>query len=145
MERHHSVTDHYYRNSHAVLFCYDTTDKGSFQDIGNWTKEVHTRLGEWYAGMSKFLVGTKVDLFDSASPLERVDRDVADKKASEMRPPWPFFETSAKNNTNIDDLFQEVAKALATHTGEQKRSTIQVDHLIQNPSRDDNGSCCKKK
>ena len=143
MERHHSVTDHYYRNSHAVLFCYDTTDKGSFQDIGNWTKEVHTRLGEWYGGMSKFLVGTKIDLFDSAPMHERVDRDVASKKASEMRPPWVFFETSAKTNTNIDDLFQEVAKSLATHTGEQKRNTIQVDNLVQS-QQPENSGCCKK-
>jgi small GTP-binding protein len=143
MERHHSVTDHYYRNSNAVIFCYDVTDNSTFKDIKNWAKEVNTRLGPVYDKVSKFLVGTKLDLFESAPETERVDKDSGMKKAIEQKPSWPFLETSSKDNTNVDTLFTEVARALASQVSHPRRDTIKIDAGPTKAEQDSSG-CCKK-
>lgn len=69
-------------------------DRSSFNNISNWISQIHEET------MPKILVGNKSDV----SSLERVvSREEGQQMAERFR--IPFFETSAKDNININEIF----------------------------------------
>jgi GTPase SAR1 family protein len=61
------------------------------------------------------LAGTKMDLPES-------DRKVSEEKVHEFVKHWGidiYVETSSKENTNVDDLFQEIAETLLARFGKE--------------------------
>eukprot|EP01103_Thecamoeba_quadrilineata_P020754 TRINITY_DN908_c0_g1_i1.p1 TRINITY_DN908_c0_g1~~TRINITY_DN908_c0_g1_i1.p1 ORF type:complete len:164 (-),score=28.67 TRINITY_DN908_c0_g1_i1:171-662(-) len=100
-ERFRTLTSSYYRNADAIIVAYDITDPESFGDV-----EGHLAEGTRYSQRSeKFLVGNKIDLPNKAISTEQ-GKALADKLNI------PFFETSAKNGTKVDQLFETVAQKL---------------------------------
>ena len=99
-ERFRSITASYYRNSQGIILVYDITNKQSFQAIDTWVKDV-----DQYAGglIDIILVGNKSDL-----PNRKVSREEGEDLARRYQ--IPFFETSAKLRTNVDEVFQAIAK-----------------------------------
>lgn len=141
-ERYASLTDNYYRSAHAVLFCYDITDKSSYADIGKWIKDVMHRLRD-SGSVKMLLVATKSDLYKETKEEERVSPEEGRKKASAMKPPIFFIETSAKDSVNITELFEQVAKEVST-VDDPPQETIKIDMVRSNRSSSGGSGCCKK-
>ena len=100
-QRFPAITKTYYRAALGIILCYAINNRESFEKIEFWMEEVKK-----YADLdvSLVLVGTKSDLLN-----ERVVSIDEGKKLAEsygMR----FFETSAKNNVNIDEMFLALTK-----------------------------------
>jgi len=100
-ERFGTLTSSLYRLVSGVLICYDITDAESFAQIGVWRNEVVT-----YAAKDTLvsLVGLKADL--------EVRRQIEKGTAKSTADSWhvPFFEASAKSNTNVDEAIEELAR-----------------------------------
>ncbi len=104
-ERYDSLSLSYCRNAGAVILVYDCTRLESFQNVDLWAY----RMGINDHDGGVVLVGNKSDLQDEAV----VTPSMAKTKAEGLRSEGvDFFETSAKEGTNIEALFQHVASLI---------------------------------
>mmetsp|Transcript_18977 Transcript_18977/g.61156 ORF Transcript_18977/g.61156 Transcript_18977/m.61156 type:complete len:113 (-) Transcript_18977:902-1240(-) len=93
----------YYRGAAAAIVVYDITNKESFNGAKSWVKELQRR-GDPNVVIA--LAGNKADL----QTKRRVSTEEAQEYAEENG--ILHMETSAKNATNVKDLFQEIADRL---------------------------------
>eukprot|EP01103_Thecamoeba_quadrilineata_P000288 TRINITY_DN10242_c0_g1_i1.p1 TRINITY_DN10242_c0_g1~~TRINITY_DN10242_c0_g1_i1.p1 ORF type:complete len:204 (+),score=28.82 TRINITY_DN10242_c0_g1_i1:48-659(+) len=111
-ERFRTLTSSYYRNADAIIVVYDVTDQESFGDVDG-----HIAEGTRYSQRSeKFLVGNKVDLSNKVITT-------AQGKAHSDKHNITFFETSAKEGTQVEQLFQRVASKLVEATSTDSKAT----------------------
>jgi len=107
-ERFRSLTRSYYRNSAAFIICYDISSAKSFQNAKFWIDEIEKYVDK--DDVVKILVGNKNDLED----LRQIDYEEGKQYARTIG--MDFFETSAKNNTNINKLFHHLSSILNDET-----------------------------
>ena len=91
----------YYRGAQAAIVVFDVTSRESFEGAKQWVRELQKKLEK---GIIIALAANKVDL----APRRKVDSDEAAMYASENG--LLYCETSAKDRTNIDQLFVEVGR-----------------------------------
>jgi len=99
-ERFGPIRQLYYRGTKGVLLVYDRSSEASFDRIDYWLKEVKKGAG----AVPMVLVGNKADL------PSKVPAQAARKFAKEHS--MFFVETSAKDDTNVDSAFNELAKSI---------------------------------
>ena len=119
-ERFHSITSNYYNGSHAIAVVYDITNRQTFENVRKWMKDV-TDLAS--PNVVKLLVGNKTDLEDKRV----VCREEGEMLASSLG--IPFIETSAKNASNVQEMFTEMCRAIARR---QDSSKVSVDFKRSN-------------
>ncbi|KAJ3670176.1 hypothetical protein LUZ60_010500 [Juncus effusus] len=101
-ERFRTITTAYYRGAMGILLVYDVTDESSFNNIRNWIKNIEQHASD---NVNKILVGNKADMDESkrAVPTSR-GQQLADEYGIK------FFETSAKTNFNVEQVFFTIAR-----------------------------------
>jgi small GTP-binding protein len=99
-ERFKTITSTYYKGSHGIILVYDITDRESFNNINNWITEVKKHAG---AQVVKLLVGNKCDM----AAKRAVSFEEGDALAKEYN--IHFFETSAKQDLNVEKSFLTIA------------------------------------
>jgi Ras-related protein Rab-1A len=102
-ERFKTITSTYYRGAHGIILMYDITDKNSFNNIGNWIKDVDRFTGK---DVNKILVGNKCDIEEKRKVSCDTGKELADSLGIQ------FLEVSAKDSTNIDDIFLKLVTEL---------------------------------
>lgn len=134
-ERYHSLAPMYYRGAAAAIIVYDVTSADSFTRAKAWVKELQ-RTGN--ANMIMALAGNKIDLVKN--PVNRqVTTEEAQAYANEHD--LYFLETSAKEATNVDELFQEIAKRLPkADVINRPSNSLPLEQAP--PSRPADGKCC---
>ena len=92
-----SVINPYYKKSDGILLVFDVTQESSFIALNNWI----TIIKEKAPQANIILVGQKCDLFE---------RDISEEKITELTEEFgiEYFETSAKNDYNINELFDNL-------------------------------------
>lgn len=101
-ERFRTITSAYYRGAMGILLVYDITDEASFNNVRNWMRNIEQHASD---SVNKILVGNKLDLAGEkrAVPIER-GQALADEFG------FRFFETSAKEDMNVEEVFTAIAK-----------------------------------
>jgi len=99
-ERFRTITSSYYRGAHGIIIVYDISDRESFDNVKQWLNEIDRYACE---NVNKLLVGNKCDM-DSK---RQVDFEEAKAFADERS--IPFLETSAKDSTNVEKAFIQMA------------------------------------
>jgi len=101
-ERFRTITSAYYRGAMGILLVYDVTDEASFNNIRNWMRNIEQHASD---NVNKILVGNKSDMADEkrAVPFSK-GQALADEYKIQ------FFETSAKDNSNVEEVFTSIAK-----------------------------------
>jgi len=135
-ERFQSLGSAFYRGSDCCVMVYDITNPSSFESLENW------RNGFLQEGCPKdpenfpfILLGNKADRAN--------ERKVPQSKAEE----WckshgniPYFETSAAQNSNVEEAFKQIAKIAAAQEKEEE-----IYHpIVLNPvekKTDSTGAC----
>ncbi|XP_010543445.1 PREDICTED: ras-related protein RABE1d-like isoform X3 [Tarenaya hassleriana] len=101
-ERFRTITTAYYRGAMGILLVYDVTDESSFNNIRNWMKNIEQHASD---NVDKILVGNKADMDESK-------RAVPTAKGQALADEYgiKFFETSAKTNLNVEQVFLSIAR-----------------------------------
>ncbi|CCW64946.1 unnamed protein product [Phytomonas sp. EM1] len=103
-ERYRSLAPIYYRDSSGALVVYDITSSDSFAKAQSWIKELRTRASPT---LLIFLIGNKTDLESMRQVPYEDGRLLALKEEV-----TGFYEISAKDNTNVEQVFQDLAVKL---------------------------------
>ena len=98
-----SITRAYYKNSVCAFIVYDITNRNSFSNIKIWLDDIQKQCPKT---VLLVLVGNKNDLKEE----RQISYDEGANFAQENN--MLFFETSAKNGENIDDLFDISVKTI---------------------------------
>ena len=134
-----NIISSYYRHARIVFFVFDKTDRRSFQDFEEWIRHFNERLDE----IQIVIIANKCDLSYSVV-TEQEALDLANKYNA------LYFETSAKNNTNITSIFETTMKLvhdkiIKQHAGFNPNS-FETYQLKTQPIKIDNpplgSSCC---
>ncbi|KAH8302851.1 hypothetical protein KR044_011213 [Drosophila immigrans] len=104
-ERFRTITQSYYRANNGVIIVYDITKRSTFANLQKWIEEVRRYTA---SNVLIILIGNKCDLEE--------EREVDFEEARQMCQYIPeilfVMETSAKENTNVDDAFRCLATEL---------------------------------
>ena len=112
-ERFKNITASYYRGGNGVLVVYDITDRDSFENLNSWLIEIEKNASK---NVYKLLIGNKSDLEDKREiPFEQGQQFAEENNLT-------FYETSALNGNNIEEIFVQSATDLVTklENGEYK-------------------------
>ncbi|KAM3822613.1 ras-related protein Rab-35-like isoform 1-T1 [Vipera latastei] len=93
-ERFRTITSTYYRNTHGVIIVYDVTNAESFVNVKRWLHEI----GQNCDNVCKILVGNKCE------HLSRKQVETADARRFSEQMGVRLFETSAKENLNVEEI-----------------------------------------
>lgn len=104
-ERFRSMANLYYQDAAAAILTYDVTQEKSFESLSYWVEELKNRVDQ--DKLVLCLAGNKCD-------CETNDKKVSNQKAKDLAEAQNmiFFETSAKNDIGIRDLFQTLGKRI---------------------------------
>ena len=133
-EKYHSLAPMYYRGAAAAIVVYDITRKSSFQTLQNWVKELK-QLGPENIVIA--IAANKCDLKEQ----QEVEPSAARQYASTLESDGAIFvETSAKENTNVSQLFVDLSRRLP----EEKTRTAarKGKNLATGGKKREQKSCC---
>ncbi|KIH44231.1 Ras family protein, partial [Ancylostoma duodenale] len=95
----------YYRGTHGVVVVYDVTNGESFSNVKRWLHEIDANC----ESVQKILVGNKNEDPTRRIVLESDARQFADTMHIK------FFETSAKENSNVEEVSTIQICAVSAH------------------------------
>jgi len=138
-ERFRTITSTYYRGTHGVIVVYDVACGDSFANVKRWLHEINQNCDE----VTRILVGNKCEVTDRI-----VLKEDAMRFANQMG--IQLFETSAKENINVEEMFRAITnlvlnskKAQRETLGDPATGRIKVnDHVRPNKGRKDKKLCC---
>lgn len=99
-ERFRTITTSYFRGAQGILLVYDVTDRNSFISIRNWVAQIQMHAD---VNVNKILIGNKCDVQDQRV----ISYEEGEALAKEYS--ISFFETSAKQDLNVEKAFITIA------------------------------------
>ena len=108
-EKFRTMGRQFYKNSNIIIIVYDITNKESFEDIQNYWYDDVKENGEKFKVIG--IVGNKFDLYDKEG-VDEVDDKIVQKFVDKIKNDKEIkivkMKVSAKNGTNIKNLFNEL-------------------------------------
>jgi len=140
-ERFRTITSTYYRGTHGVIVVYDVTSGESFANVKRWLHEIDQNCDV----VNRILVGNKNDDPDRKVVLTEDARRFADQMGIEL------FETSAKDNINVEEMFRAVTKLVLKSKKDQKerlddpkeQGRLKLDGRGRPMTKPAKSKCCK--
>ena len=99
-ERFRTITTSYFRGAQGILLVYDVTERQTFLSIRNWVQQIQMHAD---GNVNKILIGNKADLKENR--VVSTEEGEALAKEFNIR----FFETSARQDMNVDTSFEKIA------------------------------------
>ena len=99
-EKFKNLTKQYFQGASAAVIVYDMTDRDTFTAAEDWIQEVRTNAPK---DCMLFLASNKSDLLESIEIPKREGKEFADKNG------LSFWETSAKENIGVQEMFGSMA------------------------------------
>lgn len=135
-ERFRSLRTPFYRGSDCCLLTFSVDDSQSFQNLSNWKKEFI-----YYADVKEpesfpfVILGNKTDIKERQVSTEEAQAWCKDNGD------YPYFETSAKDSTNVAAAFEEAVRRILA-TEDRSDHLIQTDTVNLHRKPKPNSSCC---
>ena len=101
----------YYKGADGFILVYDITNLESFQFINSWLEDIKKSGQE---NKYKILVGNKCDLKYKRKVTVEQGKDFASEHGMK------YFEVSAKDSTNVSDLFFTMTRDIINITNNKK-------------------------
>ncbi len=132
-ERFRNITKNYFNSSNGFLLIYDITDKDSLEHLNFWSAQIQLNAPE----KSKcVLVGNKCDLESARVISYEEGKMYAEKNKIK------FFETSAKDGTNINEVFEYIANEIYKEQKMEMRSVTSSQVLSKEQTFKKKKKCC---
>lgn len=138
-ERFRTITSTYYRGTHGVLVVYDVCSGESFANVKRWLHEIDQNCDV----VNRILVGNKDDDADRKVVVTSDAQRFAEQMGIQL------YETSAKDNKNVEEMFVAITKlVLSTKKEQQKRiaeqpsDKIRLDRGNSKNKKPKGGKCC---
>ena len=109
-ERYRAITSAYYKGSKGCFIVYDITSEISFENVEKWYEEIRKSAEK---EISVILVGNKCDLENE----RKVSIELGQSKAKNLN--CPFFETSARSEVNIKEIFNAMLDNIYEKNGNE--------------------------
>ena len=138
-DRFKTLTNSYYRGSHGIIIVFDITNRKSFIDLQNWLNDIYRYSENTY----KIIVGNKLDLDDQRKIHYKEAKEFADSLG------LIYIEISAKDNINVDYIFELLSKELTKNMSKRILpyiSTIKITDdyiLLKDEKKNKTNFCCK--
>ena len=101
-EKYKSIGLNFLRNADGVILVFDLTQKDTFEQMKQWLNDVNEICDD----VKIIILGNKSDLKDERKVEEESAKNFAEKLN------YKYFETSAKEGTNIENAFKAMADLL---------------------------------
>merc|ERR1711981_739760 len=137
-ERFRTITSSYYRGAHGIIVVYDVTDEETYTAVERWMTEIDRFAGP---EVNKMIVGNKCDMVTKKKVEFAKAKEYADGLGI------PFFETSAKDNQNVEqaflDLTRDIKKNMSSKTISQgpKKDTASLQAAGKDIAPTKKGGC----
>jgi small GTP-binding protein len=131
-ERFRTITKTYYKGAHGIILTYDVTDNNSFKNIRNWIKQIEANA---QTNVCKVLVGNKCD-----KPDRVVSEEDGRKLAEDFK--MNFFETSAKTNQNVNEVFNFLTEEILKNNEGKTQGGGNIG-LKKEDKKEGKKGCCK--
>ena len=135
-EKFRTITTSYYKSAQAIIILYDITQKSSFEHIRNWITEID-KFGK--QGVLKVIVGNKLDLENN----RKISKEDAENLA--LKYGVKLWEVSAKDNTNIEEMFVDTIRTLLEKNSKIISESSSMGNnikLSKNIKNKKNKKCC---
>ena len=138
-ERFRTITTAYYRGAMGIILVYDVTDERTFANVKQWFKTVNDHAND---DAQLLLVGNKSDMDTRVVSYEQ-----GEALAQELG--LPFIESSAKDDSNVNEIFFTLAKLIQDKIDNNAMSnngSVSKDDNVKiksgSESSDSNSNCC---
>ena len=119
------------------MLVYDITDLESFQNLNSWLIEIEKNASK---NVYKILVGNKCDMESERKVTVEQGKDFATQYGMK------FFETSAKESTNVSDAFVAMTREIIKSQDGKKKQTSTSNVVVSNAptgqSLNKKSGCC---
>ena len=132
-ERFRTITKTYYKGAHGIILTYDVNDQNTFKNIRNWIKQIEANA---QTNVCKVLVGNKCD-----KPDRVVTEEDGKKLADDFK--MSFFETSAKTNQNVNEVFNFLTSEILKSNAGKPQTDSNKKLSKTDGNKDGKKGCCK--
>ena len=122
---------YYYKLAKGVIVVYDITSRDSFNNSRDWLQKIKKNIKD---NIKILLVGNKNDLDSRRCVLYEEGQELADEFSAK------FFETSAKNNYNVNEIFNLLIMDIIEELEKDEKTSIK---LKNDDINNKNGKCYK--
>lgn len=98
--RYRNIQSAYYERPHAIMLCFDVTDKASYDNLQKYLNELSEIATK---DVPLIIVGNKCDLESKRIISTETAKDFCEQKG------YNYFETSAKDSINVKEAFHALA------------------------------------
>lgn len=135
-ERYRTITTAYYRGAMGFILMYDVTNEDSFSSVQDWVTQIKTYSWD---NAQVILVGNKSDMHAERVVTYDRGKQLADQLGLE------FFETSAKENINVKDVFERLVDIICDKMADNADQPIpnmnRGARLTDNPLPNNQNNC----
>mmetsp|Transcript_23192 Transcript_23192/g.30287 ORF Transcript_23192/g.30287 Transcript_23192/m.30287 type:complete len:205 (+) Transcript_23192:193-807(+) len=134
-ERFRTITVSYFKGAHGIMLVYDITDRETFDNISHWITQIKEHAD---SKVTIVLVGNKSDKGEERQVQEEEGRALAESYNVK------FFETSAKDNLNVSEAYEQLARETKDKMLEKESQTTQSENIMVQAPTAPPGSKSKK-
>jgi len=141
-ERFQSLGAAFYRGADACVLVYDLTSQDSFQHLNAWHDEFEIQAGQ---DKEFVMLGNKHDKEDMRVVPQKQALAWCRKHGKDEEHPIPYYETSAKENLNVVQAFQTIAKNALERSAKEEDVYIPGQLVDLNQDKvlpNKRGGCC---
>ena len=102
-DRFRSITKNYYKSANGIILIYDVTSLLTYENVKTWISQIREEAPQ---NVVIFIAGNKIDMEEE----RKVKTEDGIKLADEYG--FLFFETSAKNDININETFEDLVEEI---------------------------------
>lgn len=128
-ERYRTITTAYYRGAMGFILMYDVTNEESFSSVQDWVTQIKTNSWDH---AQVILVGNKSDMENERVVTYDRGKQLANQLGLE------FFETSAKENINVKNVFERLVDIICDKMSDRLDSDQSMNNMNRGTRLTDN-------